>query len=88
MYYHTETRRIMPTSKVAVTLDGKTIEEVDRWVREGRYPNRSRAIQAALDEMTRRTRRSRLAVEAAKLDAAEERSLAEEAAGDGMWPDY
>ena len=66
----------MPASKVAVTLDQQTVKEVDRWVREGRYPNRSRAVQAALDEMKLRLRRSRLAREAAKLDMEEEKALA------------
>jgi len=78
----------MPASKVAVTLDQKTLKEVDRWVREGRYPNRSRAVQAALDEMALRRRRSRLATEAAKLDVAEEQALAEEGLGDEAWPEY
>jgi len=59
-------------------LDEETLAEVDRWVREGHYPNRSRAVQAGLDELARRLRRSRLAEEAAKLDVAEERALAKE----------
>jgi Arc/MetJ-type ribon-helix-helix transcriptional regulator len=74
--------------KVAITLDEKTVKEVDRWVREGRYPNRSRAVQAALDELRRRQRRSRLAAEAAKLNLAEERRIAEEGLGDEAWPEY
>ena len=78
----------MTTTKVAVTIDEKTLEEVDRWVREGHYPNRSRAIQAALREATLRHRRSRLAAEAAKLDVVEEQALAEEGLGDEAWPAY
>lgn len=78
----------MPTSKISVTLDERTLGRVDRWVREGRFPNRSRVLQAALDEMARRDRRSRLAIEAAKLDPAEERELAEEGLGDESWPEY
>jgi len=77
----------MPASKVAVTLDQQTVKEVDRWVREGRYPNRSRAVQAALDEMKLRLRRSRLAREAAKLDMEEEKALAEEGLADDTWPE-
>lgn len=78
----------MGTSKVAVTISETTLKEVERWVKEGRYPNRSRAIQAALDEKLRRDKRRRLSEEAAKLDPAEERALAEEGMGDETWPAY
>ena len=69
----------MATMKVAVTLDVGSLQEVDRLVREGWFPNRSRAVQAALAEMLARRKRSRLAEELAKLDPREERALAEEA---------
>ncbi len=78
----------MPTGKIAVTLEEKTIREVDRWVREGRFPNRSRALQAALDEMTRRHKRGRIALEAAMLDRREQQELAEAGLGDESWPEY
>jgi len=78
----------MPTSKIAITVDEKTLREVDRWVRERRYPNRSRAIQAALEEKLLRQHRQRLADEAAKLDAAEEQAMAEDDMGDEAWPKY
>jgi Arc/MetJ-type ribon-helix-helix transcriptional regulator len=32
------------------------IRKLDRWVREGRYPNRSQAAQAALELLERRNR--------------------------------
>jgi Arc/MetJ-type ribon-helix-helix transcriptional regulator len=78
----------MATSKVAVTINETTLREVERWVKEGRYPNRSRAIQAALEEKLRRDKRRRLGEEAAKLDPAEEQALAEEGMGDETWPAY
>jgi len=78
----------MATREVAVTLDERTVAEVDRWVREGRYPNRSRAMQAALEEMTRRWRMERIAQEAAKLDVTEQHAMAEEWVGDDGWPAY
>ena len=78
----------MPTSKIAITVDEKTLKEVDRWVRERRYPNRSRAIQAALEEKLRRQHRRRVAEEAAKLDPSEEQAMAEESIGDESWPAY
>jgi Arc/MetJ-type ribon-helix-helix transcriptional regulator len=79
----------MATMKVAVTLDAGSLREVDRLVREGCFPNRSRAVQAALAEMLARRKRSRLAEELAKLDSREERALAEEAlSGDAVWPEF
>ncbi len=69
----------MATMKVAVTLDIDSLRELDRLVREGRFPSRSRAVQAALAEMLPCRKRSRLAEELAKLDHREERALAEEA---------
>jgi len=69
----------MTTVRIAVTLDIGSLREVDRLVREGRFPSRSRAVQAALAEMLARRKRSRLAEELAKLDTREERALAEEA---------
>jgi Arc/MetJ-type ribon-helix-helix transcriptional regulator len=72
--------------KIAVTLDPKTVTDLDRWVREGRYPNRSRALQSAVDILSERDKRSRLARELKKLDRAEEQRLAEEGIGDPSWP--
>jgi Arc/MetJ-type ribon-helix-helix transcriptional regulator len=79
----------MATTKVAVTLERATVHEIDRWVQEGRFPSRSRAVQAALAEMLARRRRHRLAEELAKLDLRQERALAEETfSGEAAWPEY
>jgi Arc/MetJ-type ribon-helix-helix transcriptional regulator len=74
--------------KVAVTLDKRTVKDLDRWVREGKYPNRSRALQQAVDLLAEREKRTRLARELAKLDPVEEQKLAEEGLGDGSWPAF
>ena len=68
----------MGSAKVAITIEEDLLSQVDRWVAEGRYPNRSQAIQAAVLEKLDRARRRRLAEEATKLDPKEERALAEE----------
>lgn len=69
----------MAAAKVAITLDENLLRDVDRWVAEGEFPNRSRAIQEALWSFRQaRTRRQRLLRELAKLDPAEERVLANE----------
>jgi Arc/MetJ-type ribon-helix-helix transcriptional regulator len=46
----------MATQKLTVTVEAASIRKLDRWVREGRYPNRSQAAQAALDLLERRNR--------------------------------
>lgn len=64
--------------EVTLRLPERSLREIDGWVRVGKYPDRSRAIQTAVDELSRRDRRLRLAREAAKLDPYEEQALAEE----------
>ena len=76
---------LVPASKIAITIDPELLRVVDRWVAEGRYPNRSRAIQAALREKSERWRRTRLAEECARLDPAEERALADETFPGDRW---
>lgn len=80
----------MASAKVAITVNRDLLTQVDRWVAEGRYPNRSQAIQAAIREKIERARMRRLSEEAAKLDPNEERALAEEgfAAVSETWPVY
>lgn len=80
----------MGSAKVAITIKEDLLTQIDRWVAEGRYPNRSQAIQAAVTEKLERARRRRLVEEVAKLDPKEERRLAEEgfAAGSEAWPAY
>jgi len=74
MFCHTE----IVVRKIAVTLDRKTVADLDRWVKEGKYPNRSRALQSAVNLLGERERRTRLLRESAKLDPREEKKLAEE----------
>jgi Arc/MetJ-type ribon-helix-helix transcriptional regulator len=74
--------------KIAVTLERGTVAELDRWVREGKYPNRSRALQSAVDLLAERERRRRLARELGKLNKREEQRMAEEGLGASPWPPY
>lgn len=80
----------MGSAKVAITMERNLLTHIDRLVKEGRYPNRSQAIQAAVREKLDRARKRRLAEEAAKLDPKEERALAEEgfAVESETWPAY
>lgn len=68
----------MPREKVAITLDRQILKRLDRLVAEKRFPNRSRAIQEAVEEKLLRLERTRLSREAAKLDRRFEQRLAEE----------
>jgi len=79
----------MGRAKIAITVDMQALHEIDRLVREGVYPNRSKAIEAAVQERLERSRHSRLARESAKLDKSEEQALANEGyAGESEWPEY
>lgn len=80
----------MSRAKVAITLDERTLDRIDRWVGAARFPSRSAAIQHALDAALERWDRTRLARECAKLDRAFERAMAEEGLSEDLaaWPAY
>ena len=80
----------MPTTKVAVTIDTELLAQVDQLVAQRVFPNRSKAIQAALHDKVARLQRSRLARESAKLDPQTEQRLAEEGLDQELttWPAY
>lgn len=80
----------MPKTKIAVSLDVKTLSEVDQLVARHAFPSRSRIIEEALQEKLARMTHNRLARECAKLDPNFEKALAEEGVGEelGEWPEY
>jgi metal-responsive CopG/Arc/MetJ family transcriptional regulator len=80
----------MATTKVAVTIDTTLLAELDHLVAQHVFPNRSKAIQVALQDKLARMRRSRLAQECAKLDPGEEQAFAEEGIAQELtsWPEY
>jgi metal-responsive CopG/Arc/MetJ family transcriptional regulator len=80
----------MSASKVAISIDEEVLKRLDRLVKERKFPNRSKAIQEAVEEKLQRLERTRLARESAKLDPVFEQKLADEAlAGDfEEWPKY
>jgi Arc/MetJ-type ribon-helix-helix transcriptional regulator len=77
-------------AKIAISLDEKALTDVDRLVREGLFPSRSRLIQDAIAEKLARTARQRLARESARLDPQFEKALAEEGLSSQVdeWPEY
>jgi Arc/MetJ-type ribon-helix-helix transcriptional regulator len=79
----------MGRAKIAITVDERALAEIDQLVADGVFPNRSKAFEAAVQDRIAKLRRSRLAVECAKLDRAEEQALAEEGfVGESEWPEY
>ncbi|TKJ46798.1 CopG family transcriptional regulator [Candidatus Aerophobetes bacterium Ae_b3a] len=80
----------MGTTKIAITLNQNTLERLDRLVRNHIFPNRSQAIQGAVQEKLERMERSRLARECAKLDPDFEKAMAEEGLPEELseWPKY
>lgn len=80
----------MSKSKIAITIDEAVLERLDELVERSVFPNRSRAIEEALEEKLSRLQRTRLARECSKLDPAFERALAEEGLSEDVaqWPEY
>jgi Arc/MetJ-type ribon-helix-helix transcriptional regulator len=80
----------MSKSKVAVSIEKATLEQLDQLVTSKVFPSRSRAIQEAVEEKLSRLKRTRLAEECAKLDPRAEQAMAEEALSEDMsqWPEY
>jgi Arc/MetJ-type ribon-helix-helix transcriptional regulator len=87
--YHTEVAT-MGKEKIAITLDERFVNELDRLVDENVFQNRSQAIQEAVNEKLLRIKRTRLAKECNKLDPAFERALSEEGLTEDakQWPEY
>ncbi len=80
----------MSKEKIAITLDKRSIGELDRLVEENFFPNRSQAIQEAVSEKLQRLKKIRLIAESAKLNPVYEKELAEEGLAMDMeeWPEY
>jgi len=80
----------MSKEKIAITLDGRSIGELDRLVEGNIFQSRSQAIQEAVSEKLQRLKKTRLAAESNKLNPAFERELAETGLADDLkeWPEY
>ena len=80
----------MSVAKIAVSIDEGALARVDRLVKEGKFPSRSRLIQDAVAEKLERMGKTRLAAECAKLDPEFERALADEGLSEesAAWPEY
>ena len=79
----------MTKAKVAITVDETLLRKVDRLVKQGDYPNRSQAVEAALRAHLLDRRRANYLRESRKLDVKEEQALANERyTADVAWPPF
>jgi Arc/MetJ-type ribon-helix-helix transcriptional regulator len=80
----------MSRVKIAITMRKDLVDEIDGLVEEGASANRSRAIEAAIENHLALRKKTRLLVECRKLDPSSERELADEslAADASGWPEY
>ena len=80
----------MSVAKVTVSIESALLRRVDSLVKDRVFPNRSQAIQSAVQDKLSRLDSGRLARESAKLDKVEERGLADEGLALELeqWPEY
>lgn len=80
----------MAANKIAITIDENLLKRLDDLVKSNIYPNRSKAIQDAVEYKLARLEKSRLAEECAKLDPKFEKAIAEEGFSSELeeWPEY
>ena len=80
----------MSKTKVAFTIEEHLLQRLDSLVSARIFPNRSKAIQKAVEEKLSRMNHSRLARECSKLIPGFEQALAEEGISEeaGQWPEY
>ena len=57
----------MTAAKIAITIDENLLLEVDNWVKQKLYPNRSQAIQAALFDRVNQLNQNRVALRAQQV---------------------
>lgn len=80
----------MSTTKVAISIEEDLLAQIDELVEKQLFPNRSKVIREAIEEKLQRIKKTRLAVECAKLSPQFERALAEEGLSLEIeeWPEY
>jgi metal-responsive CopG/Arc/MetJ family transcriptional regulator len=80
----------MPKRKIAITVEEGLVRQLDELITQHHFESRSEAFESAINDTLTRLQRTRLARECAKLDADEERKMAEEglSADVKQWPEY
>jgi metal-responsive CopG/Arc/MetJ family transcriptional regulator len=67
----------MNKSKIAISLNKEVLARLDHLVKKRMFPNRSWAIEKAIEEKLKRLEKNRLARECSKLDPNFEKAMAE-----------
>ncbi len=67
----------MSMAKIAISIDQRLLQKIDRLVVNHMFKNRSQAISVALSKSIEKIEHSRLAQECRKLDPAFEKNMAE-----------
>ena len=67
----------MSRVKISATVEQSVVAQIDNLVQQKIYPNRSAAIEGALEQVLRAQMDARIEAEAAKLNRREETELAE-----------
>jgi metal-responsive CopG/Arc/MetJ family transcriptional regulator len=80
----------MGKSKIAVTIDSRILESVDRYVSEHASVSRSSFFEKAVAERVEHYEKGRLARELEKLTPSDEKQIAEQGieAENEIWPEY
>lgn len=80
----------MSVAKVAISMDQRTLRQLDSLVNARVFRTRSEAIQKSVEEKLGRLEKSRLARECAKLNKIEEQAMADEGLQSDAkeWPAY
>ena len=80
----------MAASKIAITIEKNIFRRLEYLVKSKIFPNRSKAIQSAVEEKLSRMEKIRLARECSKLETNYEQALAEEGFSMELeeWPEY
>ena len=78
------------TTKIAISIDIRVLNRIDKLVENRIFANRSRAIETAIEEKISKLDKSRLSIESAKLNKAEEQQLSEESSQTDLteWSEY
>ena len=74
------------TAKIAISIKPTLLKQLDSYIKDNIFKNRSQAIQIAVKNVIEDLEHQSLAIECAKLDANEEQAMAEEwLDGESRW---
>lgn len=80
----------MSMTKIAISINKDQLHQVDLYVKEKKFKNRSQVFQFSIDKVLKLLAHDRLAKECAKLDVKSEQEIADEGLSEDLniWPKY